>query len=110
MNAAHHAQTAVETMTARVRVDEDGIWWLTVDGTEVRRALWGSEDVNYGTFPGGSMGHRLIEEGFMPDRSAANPEQYETIFEMLHASSMGGWLVDHEVDGLGWLIPCTPTR
>lgn len=96
-------QTAEDVRTATVTV-EDGAWWLTVEGTDVRHRLWGDDEVEAGNFPGASMGHRLIEEGFMPDRSAADPKLYDSLADKLAATTLQGW---QPVDG-GWTIPCHP--
>lgn len=89
----------VRTATVTMR---DGAWWLTVECTEINRRLWFDDEVEYGCFPGNSMGHRLIEEGFMPDRSAADPKHYPDLAHKLAATTLAGW---QPIDG-GWTIPC----
>jgi hypothetical protein len=104
MTSAPAAEDPVRR-TARVEVDEDGDWWLTVEGTEIRRKLWNDRNVEC-DFPAASMGHRLIECGYMPDRSAMKAEQYETLPEKLHATLMGGWDGDPKSPRGPWTIPC----
>lgn len=62
---------AYESRIARVEIEEDGNWVLTIQGTGVHEVLWNNSDLKsegIGGFPGFSMGHRLIARGFMPDR------------------------------------------
>ncbi|MFJ4902793.1 hypothetical protein [Streptomyces sp. NPDC088727] len=94
-----------DVRTATVTVEEDEGWYLTVEGSDIHTRLWGNEDVEYGNFPAASMGHRLIEHGFMPDRSAANPDLYPDLAHKLAALTLGGW---QPRDGMRWTILCTP--
>lgn len=91
----------VRTATVTIR---DGAWWLSVEGTDINRKIWDSSAVRPGYFPGNEMGHRLIEDGFMPDRSASHPRNYETDEEKLAAAVMAGWIRTGDGE---WQIPCT---
>lgn len=87
--------------TAAIR---DGGWWLTIEGTDISRRLWSDGDRWYGNFPGQALGHHLIREGFMPDRSAADPKNYTSPADKLAAMTLAGW----QPVGKGqWTIPCT---
>jgi hypothetical protein len=96
-------ETVADVRTATITI-RDGGWWLTVEGTDINRKLWDDDQVETGCFPGNSMGHRLIEEGFMPDRSAADPKNYDSLADKLAATTLAGW---QPIDG-GWTIPCRP--
>jgi hypothetical protein len=94
--------------TARVHVDEKGDWILTVAGTDIRKRLWNDEEVLFGSFPGASMGHRLVELGWMPDRRAMYASQTASRAEQMYLSAMAGW---RQVgDEKTWTIPCYPHR
>lgn len=92
---------------ARVEVDQEGDWILTVAGTDVRRRLWNDRDVPYELFPGPSMGHRLVELGWMPERRSMYPAQTLSKVERLTLTAMAGWRKDGEK---AWTIPCYPSR
>jgi len=98
---------SVGVRIARVEVDEEGDWILTVAGTDIRRRLWNDRDVPFDIFPGNSMGHRLIELGWMPDRRSMYAAQTGSAVERLYLSAMAGW---REVDDKSWTIPCYPAR
>jgi hypothetical protein len=75
---------------ARVEIEENGDWVLTVQGGDVHEVLWNSRELSGDVFPGHSMGHRLINHGFMPDRRDTR----------WYAS---GW---RPVGKDAWVIPC----
>lgn len=88
---------------ARVEVDQEGDWILTVAGTDIRRRLWNDRDVPYEIFPGSSMGHRLVELGWMPDRRSQYSTKSFSKVERLMLTAMAGWRKDGEKR---WTIPC----
>lgn len=99
--------TKLDVRIARVRVDEDGDWVLTVSGTDIRKVLWNNQDVEYGCFPGNSMGHRLIELGYMPDRRRMYGPPELTPVQRLAATAYAGWRPDGDDV---WSIPCYPRQ
>lgn len=95
--------TLYDMRIARVEIDQQGDWILTIAGTDIRRTLWNDRDVPYETFPGNSMGHRMIELGWMPDRrSMYNPQAHSAV-ERLTLTAMAGWRKAAEN---AWTIPC----
>lgn len=78
---------------ARAELDDQGWWIITIAGRDVRVAVGRDEDITFEGFPGFAMGHRLIEQGYMPDRSDTDD----------HPS---GWRLT--TDKNAWVIPCYP--
>jgi hypothetical protein len=95
--------TTYDARIARVVVDEKGDWILTVDGTDVRQVLWNDRELEYGSFPGNSMGHRLIERGWMPDRRRMYGLPGMSPVQRLTATAYAGW---EQVAEKAWTIPC----
>lgn len=91
---------------ARVTVEDNGDWVLTVAGTDIRHVLWNEEQLEYEAFPGNAMGHRLIEQGFMPDRRAMYRVQTHATVENRLLNMRAGWRGSGEKS---WTIPCYPT-
>lgn len=92
-----------EQRIARVEVDEEGDWILSVSGTDIRRRLWNDDAVPYRHFPGNTLGHRLIELGWMPDRRAMYGSTSSSRVEALVRSAMAGW---RQAGERVWTIPC----
>lgn len=91
--------------TARAWVDEDGQWWLAVAGTDIQKdALWRDEDIEHGNFPGASLGYRLIERGWTPDKRALHlGSPILSRVQRLALTAMAGWRPAGENS---WVIPC----
>lgn len=94
---------AYDMRIARVAVDEKGDWILTVAGTDIREVLWNDRELNYGSFPGNPMGHRLIGLGYMPDRQRMYGLPGMSPVQKLAAAAYAGWKQDG--DNV-WTIPC----
>lgn len=99
--------TADDVRTATVRADEDGHWYLTVEGTDItdEKVMSVEEAVGPDYIPGAGLGHRLIERGFMPDRAAADPANHDTSADKLAAAADAGWTRTGQDT---WTIPCRP--
>lgn len=98
--------TNTDVRIARVTVDDGGDWVLTVSGTDICARLWHNDEVAGRAFPGNSMGHRLIEHGWMPDRRAMYGPLTHSTVEARMLSMMAGWRPDGDAS---WTIPCFPT-
>lgn len=78
---------------ARAEINDRGDMELSVHGTDVNEVIWTAYEMEDAPdFPGFGLGHRLIERGYMPDRSNTS----------WHAS---GWLPVGR-GGKSWVIPC----
>jgi hypothetical protein len=91
--------------TARVTVDDKGDWILTVTGTDIYRKLWNEDEVV--RFPGASMCHRLIEEGWTPDRRAGYVSSRHSPVQRMLLSQQAGWQPSGKNS---WTIPCWRER
>ncbi|PPS89549.1 hypothetical protein [Streptomyces sp. MH60] len=100
-------ETAADVRTATARADKKGRWWLTVEGTgiddEYVMVVEDSTGPDY--IPGGGLGYRLIERGFMPDRSAGDPQRFDDPVDKLSAVATAGWT---RTGPDTWTIPCSP--
>jgi hypothetical protein len=99
-------QTAADVRTATVRADDEGRWWLTVEGTSIddEYAMVVEDNTGPDYLPGAGLGHRLIERGFMPDRSAVDRHD-GTAAGKLAATAESGWT---RTGPDTWTIPCSP--
>jgi hypothetical protein len=89
---------------ARAWIDDFGQWWLSVAGTDIEKhELWHDQDVQHGYFPGNSLGHRLIDLGWMPDRRAMYGALSMSEVEKLALTALAGWRPAGEN---AWVIPC----
>lgn len=95
--------TKYDWAVARVTVKDNGDWILTVAGTDIYRKLWNDEDLTPGAFPGQSMGHRLIEEGWMPDRRASYNARTDSPVERMLLTVRAGW---SDAGKKSWTIRC----
>lgn len=93
----------LDTRIARVTVEDNGDWILTVAGTDIYRKLWNDEDVAPGTFPGLAMGVHLIEEGWRPDRRGSYSARTHSPVERMLLTVRAGW---REAGEKSWTIPC----
>lgn len=89
---------------ARVRVNRHGDWLLSVAGTDIYRKVWNDRDLQSPAFPGQSLGHRLIELGWMPDRCAMYGAFDRSDPQKLALTELGGWVPSDTEDGV-WTIP-----
>lgn len=97
---------AEDVRTATVRADDDGNWYLTVEGTDIadEKVMTVTEAVGPDYIPSNGLGHRLIERGYMPDRSAVHQHD-GTPGGKLAASADAGWTRTGKDT---WTIPCRP--
>ncbi|MFE0490141.1 hypothetical protein [Streptomyces griseoaurantiacus] len=95
-----------DVRTATARADDDGNWYLTVEGTDIKdeKVMEVADPVGPDYLPGAGLGHRLIERGFMPDRSAVDSHD-GTAAGRLAATADSGWTRTGEDT---WTIPCSP--
>lgn len=101
----------VRKTTAQVRVNRDYEWNLLIKGTDTYVSLYRERHPELEPFPGNAMGHRLIELGWMPDRSAATAPKGASIVEMLTLSMYAGWVPSRKtIDGEEWLWTIPVTR
>ncbi|MDQ1041474.1 hypothetical protein QFZ75_007976 [Streptomyces sp. V3I8] len=99
----------VEFLTAKVTIDAERDWHMTVEGTDIDKVLWNDRDVERGNWPGFTLGIRLVELGYMPNRAAAYGGLYPDLARKLDAMTLQGWQPKSEDV---WTIPCTrlPTQ
>lgn len=96
---------ADDVRTATARADAEGNWYLTIEGTDIADLkVMRSEEGDPDYIPGAGLGHRLIEQGYMPDRSAAHKPD-GTAAEKLAATATSGWT---RTGPDTWTIPCRP--
>lgn len=98
---------ADDVRTATARADAEGNWYLTVEDTDIDnvKVMSTEEPTGPDYIPGAGLGHRLIERGFMPDRSAADPKHYDNPADKLAATATSGWTRTEQDT---WTIPCRP--
>lgn len=94
-----------DVRVARVIVDGEGDWILTISGTDIRQRLWNDRDLDPGDFPGNAMGHRMIGLGWKPDRRAMYGPKVHSTVESRLLNMRAGWREDGEKS---WKIPCYP--
>lgn len=101
----------VRKTTAQVRINRDYEWKLLIKGTDTYVSLYRERHPELEPFPGNAMGHRLIELGWMPDRSAAIAPEGASVVEMLTLTMYAGWVPSQKtIDGEEWLWTIPVTR
>lgn len=96
--------TTYDLRIARAWVDDEGNWWLSVADTDIAKIVWHARDITHDGFPGNSLGHRLIEEGWMPDRRAMYGAMTSDSPALLALTEFAGWRPSP--GGQAWVIPC----